>query len=219
MKNPKLNQTPKRRSCHRLVRALAISAATLVTSAVSYAQLVINVGNYNLLPNTPNQEIILTVQNPTLTDVDVEGLTFNLQIDQGTGSGGPAITFADVRTGTVFANENPQTSGLGNSQLVNRGVTTVSGTVPLPASSSTTLATVRVDTTGFFNSQTWDFNVGDTVNGTTVYFRTVNGDLVNIVPNITDGTISVVPEPNATLVVAGVLGAFAGFMRWRRARA
>src|SRR6266542_3129862 len=70
--------------------------------------LIINVGNFNLLPNAAGQVVEVYVQNTGGADIDVVGVSINVQVaDSGPSPGfgsdpGPHITAVDIITGTVF---------------------------------------------------------------------------------------------------------------------
>lgn len=188
--------------------------AGIVSSWPARGQLAISVGDHQLLANTPSQSLVLTVQNTGAHDVDVAGLTFNVQIEDGQNATiAPTITSVDILTGTVFdsPNNSGQIDSASQPHFWVSGTTTPSGTVTLPAGSSTNLATIVINTTGFSSSSTWAFNVGSTLNGPTKFFDGGGG---SIFPAITDGHISVVPEPNGALVTAALLGVLA--VAWRR---
>ena len=189
----------------------------------SRGQLSITVGNYDLLPNTSGQQIELFVQNLGNAAVNVAGLSLNVQVaDSGPAPGlgsipGPHITSVDIVTGTVFQlsnNDSGQENAGSSPQFANWTTTTSSGTVSLGAGTTTELALVTLDTTGFSNPASWHFYLGSTINGPTKYFNATAGD---ILPSIFDGFISV-PEPNAAVIVCGLLLGWVAVRRWPRRR-
>jgi hypothetical protein len=162
---------------------------------------IVDVGSHDLLPNTPDQVITINVTGVS----GARGLDLYVQVGDGypdvSGSvnDGPNITSVDVVTGTLFDSNNlggQSGSGLGLQNRF-REVLTAHDTV----SGSGLLATLRIDTTGF-TSGTWSLSLKDVFNGTTTFF---DASLNPIPINITDGSITVVPEPVASGVVAGLL--------------
>ena len=187
----------------------ALCLALAWCAGVAQANPIITVGDHPLLPNMANQQVLVYVGGGTA----VQGVEVECQIADGgpLGNGsitGPAITNLDVITGTIFANNNVGSFGTPNGVLIpqeaKRGTTAAADYVV----ASGLLATVTIDTTGFFTvGQTWELRLKNTLDGDTVF-----GD---IAPIITNGTISIataVPEPGTlALAVAG-----AGMLWWRR---
>ena len=190
---------------------LALAFVFCLAATVQAAN-VVTIGNHVLLPNTPGQVITLNVSG---TD-QVGGLDFFLQVaDGGPGAVGnilaPGIS-GDILTGMIFASNNtglndgnPGGSNFGN-EIVLLSTTTNSGTVL----ANGLLATVTIDTTGFFGGS-WPLIMTGTAAGDSDLG--VPGNLQTI-----DGSISV-PEPTSVVLglfaVAG-LGVVA--IRKRRAR-
>ena len=120
----------------------------------------------------------------------VEGLNFNVQVaDGGTDAAvggsidGPKIQSVNLVTGTIFdGNNTGQVDTLTLPQVSANTVTTSTGMIAADG----LLATIEVDTTGFMEG-TFDLRVGDTRNGPS--------DFAGIPIQITDGSLSVVPEP------------------------
>lgn len=206
-----------------LIRAgLCLSAAVILgCTTVVRGQLLINVGNHDLQPNTAGQVIDIFIQNTSGNDIDVGGVAVVAQVGNWDmplppTDVGPIISNADVITGTQFTGNNTLNQYPPNQdpgQFFNVNTTTASGTVSLPANSTTKLVSITLDTTGFSTPQTWVFALGDTIDPDGSKYFDQSGD--DIFPTINDGTISVVPEPNVPLAVAGILGLFA---LWRRSR-
>jgi hypothetical protein len=180
--------------------------AVPISRAAILPDLVINVGDFILAPNTPNQSFSIFIQNTGGTTYNVGGFSFNLQVtsDNTLNTPAPAITAVDIITGTVFAGLGTQTTvaSVPHFWNVNFTVPPSPGTVALVAGMTTKIASFTLDTTGFFTPMTWDLNVGDTINGQTKYFDSVGND---IFPTIIDGTIAVVPEPALMSCVAAFL--------------
>jgi hypothetical protein len=164
---------------------------------------VINVGNHSLLPNTAGQTIAINVSGGSL----VQGLNFNVQVADGFPSttppkfptssvDGPNITGVNI-IGTVlnptifFGNNTGQNNLRTNAQLWSVSTTTVTGTV----NANGLLGILTIDTTGWFGG-TWTLALRNTQEGPT--------DFTLVSATITDGSITVVPEPISTLI-AGVL--------------
>lgn len=167
-------------------------------------------GTYRLLPDTPGQEIEVFVrpdENTTAdsgetADDEVQGVNFNIQVgdggpEAGRSDDGPVITAVDLFTGTIFEGNN---TGLGSGagvlvpQVAFFSTTTASGTVTADG----LLATVTIDTTGFFPEDgPFGLVLSQTLNNPT-NFGTVS-------PEITDGQIVIVPEPG-TLALFGLAG-------------
>lgn len=203
--------------------AVLLSISFAAFAPLTRGQLAITVGDFQLSPNAPEQIISLFVQNTSTTvDISVAGLTVNLKLADGEPSTpAPQITGVDILTGTVFKPDSNPGNNTGQSNPTSEAhawtatTTTASGTVTLGANTTTRLATVTLDTTGFTAGH-WAFNLGDTGNGPTVYFDL---DAANdIAPSITDGFISVVPEPSTSFCVSALLLALAGVRQCKRAR-
>jgi len=172
---------------------------------------VIVVGNHQLVPDTPGQQIPINVTGGD----SVYGVNFYIQVaDGGPEAGGsidgPILQDLDIITGTIFEPDNTgeyDQDGPGSPDAVPQWEgheTTVTGLTPVSADGL--LGTVTIDTTGFTNGS-WALKMSDTVNGPASF---------SVTPiSITDGRINVgqIPEP-ATLLLL-VLGA-AGLAWWRR---
>ena len=176
-----------------LLAAAVAPAAPIIHGANSLDGL----GNYHLLPDTPDQQIQIFVRGGD----PVQGVAFNIAIaDGGPDAGGsvvgPMITAVDILTGTIFDGNN---TGLGSAagvlapQIAFFSTTTATGTVPAEG----LLATVTLDTTGFAAGQTFDLIVSQTVNNPTMFGA--------VTPTVLDGTLTMVPEPIGLLPVGGLL--------------
>jgi hypothetical protein len=185
-----------------LVLSLAFSVGR------THAQIVVDAGHHNLLPNTPGQQIEITVTGGG----PVSGVDFHAQVTDGypevPGSAldGPNITAIDLlgteQHPTIFFTNNATQQDPGSgTQLAFRSVTTASGTVPAEG----LLAIVTVDTTGFSSGE-FPFRLKDisSEDGPTFF---VNADGV-VSAEITDGVLSIAkanqtisfnPIPDATL--------------------
>ncbi|MFO1497500.1 MAG: hypothetical protein U1G07_03725 [Verrucomicrobiota bacterium] len=205
------------RSCH--ARVWAMVASLLATAVSLSAQLIIDLPEINLQPDQAHQTFEVYVQNPDASRSDINGIQFNIQTaDGGPQVGGvtlaPKITDVDLTTGSLFQNNNGY-SGSGQQtggQIFVRGTLTSSGTVTIPNGTPfKKIATVEIDTTGFFGGV---FSMTlDTLNGPT-RFTSTGG---NVFPTLIDGSITIVPEVNATGLVAGALILFSVVWKLRRA--
>lgn len=188
----------------RLLIAILVTASVPLITVAASTGAVITIGSTPLLPNSPGQSVQIFVSGGNL----VEGVNLNVQLaDGGPGVGGleeaPRITSVDLLSGTIFAGNVfggvPMDPG-SFPQLAIRSLLTDFGSVP----ASGLLATLTIDTTGFFVGQ-WSLSLSGTLNGDT-NFLDVPAEVIN-------GTITisraVVPEPGLTgvtlLLSAGVL--------------
>ncbi len=152
------------------------------------AQPTIVVGDRELLPDTADQTIAISVSGGDA----VAGLDFFVQID--TGAAGPVITDLDILTGTIFDGNNNGGSPLFQDNWTAAFITTTTtGTVAADG----LLATVTVDTTGLqFGDGPWMM---------TLDFGTFTTSFAGVAANITPGTLSIVPEPSTVVMLLGVL--------------
>lgn len=189
-----------------------LAALLVILPLSASAAIVIDVGDYQLLPNTPDQ-----VRDILVTGTDqVQGLNFYSQV--ASGSSGPIISDVDIiGTDTIFFGNNvgmTDLDGSGNPdaapQWEGRTTTTAAGTVLADG----LLARMTFDTTGLFNTDsviTWDLLLSGTLNGST--------DFAGTAASITNGTLFfAIPEPSTVVIwlVLGMAGAcFGGCRRWR----
>jgi hypothetical protein len=194
----------------KLFSIAAAATAALAFAGIASAAPIITVGAHNLLPNTPNQPVTISVSGGDA----VQGVNFEVQVADGgpeagaaLGNGshidGPSIQSVDILTGTIFGPNNTGPGGAGGvvPQFYEATTTTASSTV----SANGLLATILLDTTGF-TSGTFELRLANTVNGTT--------DFSGVPATITNGSVSIVPEPG-TLGLAGV-GIASGLLARRR---
>jgi hypothetical protein len=184
---------------------LGLAACVLVCSQ-AMADPIIQVGDHNLLANTPGQALTISVTGGDL----VEGLNLYLQIDDE--NTGPKIQSIDVLTGTIFQGNN---TGQTVQALNETGdlpywmgyatVTTASGNV----AANGLLATVIVDTTGF-TSGTWSLNANFNYGG-----DPYQSDFGPMLATSLNGSITIVPEPG-TLVLLVTAGLGLAACVWRR---
>ncbi|MCI0535247.1 MAG: hypothetical protein L0Z50_08465 [Verrucomicrobiales bacterium] len=167
-------------------------------------------GPRQLLPETAGQQINIYVTG----GAPVQGLNFNVQVADGFPDSapgfagvidGPNITDVDVTgAGTIFfGNSNPMSTIRNDEQVWSVSTTTAAGTV----NASGLLGIVTVSTVGW-SSGTWDFALQNTQEDAT--------DFAPTAATITDGSITIVPEPRSGVVVASLLLATAWFLRRAR---
>ncbi|MEM6363213.1 MAG: hypothetical protein AAF745_02220 [Planctomycetota bacterium] len=189
---------------------IALASAVFLAGQTNGA-LIVNIGDQVLLPDTPNQTITITVSGGDA----VQGLNFNLQIDDAGGIKAPAISAVDI-TGpsTIFSGNNTGQTDVGTGELIPgsqlglRTTTTSSGSVIADG----TLAIVTLDTTGLASGN-FTLNLSSTLNGPT--------DFAGIpVDEFQGGGLSIaataIPEPNLAMTLSI---AAASMMVTRRRRA
>jgi hypothetical protein len=209
-------------------RKVGLSLAILLCLTASVlANPVVTVGNYNLLANTAGQTIVMTVSG--IDPNNVSGIVMAVETDNGGpafpgGVVGPLITGIDWDSGPsiwVFPNSaghNPANTFLAGQSATSDFLTT-SGFVNV---NSGILVTLTIDTTGLgpgvHSLQLIGNQVDDAIansTGPTDFTYSLSGGS----STITDGTITIVPEPSSVVLglfaIAG-LGAVA--IRKRRAR-
>lgn len=180
---------------HRIGLMMLFAAGWVV--AVQCQGATVIVGQHELRPNAAAQTIPLRVTGGDL----VQGLNLRVQIaDGGTHPAvggaihGPVIESLDLLAGTIFdGNHSGQQSILNLPQVWVQAVTTSTGTVVADG----LLATLTVDTTGF-DSGEFTLALANTRDGPT--------DFAGVPIDIQDGTIRIIPEPAAILLLPlGVL--------------
>jgi hypothetical protein len=189
---------------------LAVTSALCLLAADPAAAATIDVGNHLLLPNTPGQVFTIDVAGGDL----VQGVDFFLQVADGGPEAagfedGPEITGVDILDGTIFDGNHTGEAAGGPliPQFWQSGTTTLTGTVAAEG----LLATVTIDTTGFF-AGSWELLAKDTLMGDS------NFPTTGVTTNVTNGrlTISEIPEPS-TLALGLVLAGL-GCLHGRRGR-
>ena len=178
-----------------LLLVLGVSSQSLAISTAD-----ISLSHYYLQPNTPNQTIPIYVTG----GAQVSGVNFNLQIGDGGpeagGTPGPVFTNLDLTDNTIFQFDYSDPVDTGSiPQLLTWYVLTQNSGDHVAAEGL--LATVTIDTTGFFDG-TWAFHIADTLNGATNF--TDGGAIPG---TLRDGSMTVVPEPSSIgLLLAGSCG-------------
>ncbi len=191
---------------HLVTLAALAACGVLLVARPAPAGIYIDVGNVRLLPDTPGQMVQLWLTTDAADRVG--GCSFNAQIGDGGpdigGTDGPVISAVDLETGTIFTGNNRGHTDINSlAQLAMYSIVTESGTVPAEG----LLVTLTIDTTGFTTpGATWTLAIGQTLNGPT--------DFAPTPAIITDGTITLTPEPAAMTLLA--LGGIALLIRRRR---
>lgn len=184
------------------VAVAIVGCGLLLGSDASAQNLFMSLGNYEIDANGTGS-FGLDLLN-TGADLEVTGISFNLQVadtgpDLAGAVDGPEITGVDLWTGTPFQDNNNGMSGTGafaGGQLWNTGTLTSSGTTTLPTGGSLA-ATLSFDATGF-DSGVFDITL-DTLNEGIIY--TTTGADIDVV--VTDGTLTIVPEPQEYALMVG----------------
>jgi hypothetical protein len=166
-----------------------------VFAPLAHSTPTIVVGDYRLLPNQAGQQIPIYVSGGDA----VQGLDFNVQIgDGGMVAGGfdntPIIESVDILTGIFAANHTGQTDGA-TPLLWTATTTTDHGTVTADG----LLAVITLSTVGTAGgySRTLALSPAEEFGGAT--------NFAGIPIDITNGTIHVVPEPSATVLVLSAI--------------
>ena len=168
-----------------------VLAGLLISPTLLLADATIVIGNNPLQPNTPNQPVQIYVSGVPA----VAGLNLNAQIGDGWAIGTPVFSSVNLTSGTLFSSNNSGPSDIGSIPgLAMYSILTNSGSI---SGGSGLLATLYVDTTGL-NSGTFALSLGDTLNGATT-FLTETGEAPI---TITEGTLTVVPEPAGLAILA-----------------
>lgn len=182
------------------IRSLIVGSIAILATAVSVDAASINIGNIQLLENTPDQIFAIHVTGGD----QVAGLTFWAQVGEGPaafgGADGPDITYVDIiGPGTIFFGNNTGENGDPTAQVLGEYYEAVTTTGSGTVAAEGVLAYVTMDTTGFFAGRVFDFKLADTLTGDTDWGGTPI--------DITNGTITLtaIPEP-ASLGLVGIAG-------------
>jgi hypothetical protein len=182
----------------------------VAAAEIASAEPVIDVGEHLLLPDATQ-----TIAIYSSGDETVQGLNFYVQIgDGGEDNGGtdtkPIITTVDiVGSGTLFQGNNTGQSTIGSKLLWAASTTTDAGTV----SDNGLLAYVTIDTTGTKLGDVYALSLTGT--GAGIFGDPgLDTDFAGIAATITNGSIRIVPEPGAFVLLGGLL-AFLPVVLWR----
>ena len=190
----------------------------LLLISTVHGELMVQVGGHELLPNTADQTIPITVTGGD----PIAGVILRIQV--GDGSTGPVITNVDLETGTVFeglpvfALPPEVLVGEAESQIVILDLTDTIFDVPADG----LLATVTVSTEGI---ESGEFNIAFTTTtfGTTEFAEVGRDDPVPGVGFDDTGVVTIpaagngnIPEP-AALVLWGLGLSLVGLQRGTRA--
>jgi|SRR6185437_11279868 len=221
----KARENMQRRKLLWLTSLASLACAAFITTSV-HATPTLETGTYVLLPNTPNQVIQIFAHGGDA----VQGVTFDVQVGDGgplsggtVGGAGPQISNVNIQpAGGIFnpSNAAGQTGGLVSTNPVatesqlwqvldgtTTGVTFV-GTGDTVATHQL-LATITIDTTGFFTGQ-FPLIFVDTHTGNTSFANTVE-----VPVNAPNGLI-IVPEPSSLALL--FLGAPLFLLRKRKSQ-
>ena len=186
----------------------------LATSTTAAAMPIINVGNHDFLPG----EIRTITLSATGGDA-VQGMNLYIQVDDGgVPNGGaatmPKITAVDIiGSGTLFdGNNTGQTDVFASDLLWAASVTTDSETVP----ASGTLALVTIDTAGTAPGEVYSLLLKETAVG--IFGAPgVDTDFAGLPASITNGSLTIVPEPNTLSILLYSLPVLLPILgRWRQ---
>ena len=182
---------------------VALLAGVAFATAPASAALVVNVGDHQLLPNTPGQTVELFVSGGDLVDA------VELNVEVGDGLSGPTITNINLTSGTIFS--GPGYTQADNVILPRQRQSDVEGGADVAGSGK--FATLTLDTTGLVFG-TFPLELTVTAGGVDFTTRFSNGGNP-VALTINDGSVSV-PEP-AALGLLGVAGLALIGRRRRRA--
>src|SRR5436190_5071588 len=175
----------KQRHHSTMIMAIAIGVFAMLAMPAR-GSLIVEANIFQLQPEQANQTIMLFVNN-TGSAVDVIGLNLEVQLGDGAPNPpgtqtGPAITAVNLRTGTIFQDNNSGSGGGGSitPQFFERGVLTDSETGPfvtlVPGPNK--MATITISTVGY-SSGNWPLTFIATPNGNSYYIlNDVNGTRV-----------------------------------------
>ena len=200
----------------RIAPVLTLVAALSYGWSTHAQNFVINLPDLILEAETAEQGFDIFVQNNEATPIGVDGIFFNVEVAGGTVE---PVSDVDLITGTPFELDNtgPGGSGQISGSYFERS-TTSSAPVDVPNGSPQKIATIIFNTTGIAPG-TYSYTLNAFGGASATFFTSPGGD---INPNLGDGTLTVIPEPGTTALVAGVLclGVGAAYrIRQRRAQA
>ena len=176
---------------------------------------------WSLQPNTPGQQVMVYV-----TDGDaVAGFTFDVSIGDG-GNGvvppgvdvGPRITDIVLNgTGMVFAGGNQSTPYIPGSDGMYANTNVILPGVMATVPATGLLATLTIDTTGFSTlGQSWALAMDYNAPTPDTNFALAGGSV--LYPTISNGALTIVPEPGTLVLLASLLALLPAVAWWRRKR-
>jgi hypothetical protein len=184
----------------KMYKIVVMSLSLACLAGIARANPSITVGDVPLQPGM-SQQVLLHVTGATA----IQSAQVACMIEDGGQSGpvvGPQITGLELRVGTIFEgyasvyDQLPDTGPyLPTAWLASRSIITDSGTV----SANGVFAVLTIDTTGYSPGQSWTLSLTGTPEGNTHF-----GD--DIIPDVVNGRIFIVPEPISGLVVAAGAG-------------
>ncbi len=208
--------------------SLAIVCAGAVASSVicvnGQLSIDLTASTFNLPAGDSATDPITLTLNNAGSAVQVGSLEFYVETD----ALGPKIASVDLISGTIWDGVGHTLSGTASNSPHWQGWNLLKtadgvGTGPEIPAGGSFIASLTFDTVGVapgnyaFKLFGTSFDGGVNVFDSKYVADTVEGDDVPI--NITNGSLTVVPEPNASLAVAGLLlGVAAVVRRWRAAR-
>jgi len=196
----------RRRNIVRAKFILAVAVCCLLSATVSVAAPVMIVGSHDLVEDSTGQTISLYVTGTA----QVTGFNLRAQIGDGTGSGDePVFESVDFSGGMWDAYANTVTGGpVGGFEQFAQASVAFNDSVSISASGL--LVTFSVDTTGFFDGDSFALKLESTEIGADSDFVAIGGSTV--APDILNGIINIgtapVPEP-ATLSLLAIGGTVA----------
>ena len=204
----------------RFRATFALFLLAILASQATAAPLTIEVGNWVLLPNTPNQHIpIYASGGDGLDEVNEIDIVVQLSFgDQFSPPGVPKITNVDVVSGTIFDGHStdpaPGTVSFNYDQFwLVSALSDLSG-LPLPDHSL--IATITIDTVGVNGSSTYPIILSSNNSMETGSSYWTESGFHEFI--VTDGSITSIPEPSSLTILGAALVGLAATAPGRRRR-
>lgn len=180
-------------------------ATLLLSNNLSSQSLMITIGSPSVAGNTAETTVDLFLQNTSPTDLfEAAAATLKFQIDDGLGGGNaPVITAIDGISGTPWA-----TAGTSQQNIVSdpefwdvRLTANFLGgqKAEFPANGTTKIATLTIDTTGFF-AGSYSLLMSGVQDGTDSKYNPFSGG-AEVFPTVVNGNLTIVPEPKEMAMV------------------